>query len=210
MPPDQDGHVDLDLDAAKQQVDQYKADTGASSLRIDLIGAADSDTVQVLQTLQSQWSQAGIEANITTVEAALLISQVINGGYQAVMFPIYSSLDPDQNHYFWSKATANGTDGISINFSQFFNDATERDLEIGRTSADHDTRKAAYDDLAKQINEAAVNIWTFNTPYSIVADKDVHGWRGATEVPFPELQPQDLVRRPVGQSLKSEPWSLPT
>ena len=44
--------------------------------------------------------------------------------------------------------------------------------------------------MVHEINGAAVNIWTFSTPYSLVADADVHGLERAAEVPFGNYQPK--------------------
>ena len=189
-PADQNGYVDFDLDQAKAQVAQYEQDTGASELAITLSGTPDPDTGRLLQLLQSQWAAAGIKTSIETLEAATFITHVVGGNYEVALFSIYSSPDPDQNHYFWSADTAKGPGQISINFTQYTTPEIEADLAVGRTNPDHAARKAAYDDLVTRLNAAAVNIWTISTPYSIVADPNVKGLRAATEVPFGNFQPK--------------------
>jgi len=190
LPEDQNGYVDFDLDQAKSEVAAYLADTGESSLSITLSGTPDTDSVRLMQRLQGQWQDAGIKVAIETKEATTFITDVVAGSYQVAMFSFYSSPDPDQNHYFWSAATAPGQGGVNINFTQFTTPQMEADLKIGRENPDHAARKAAYDDLVHQINAAAVNIWTFSTPYSIIAQPAVKGLKAATEVPFGNFQPK--------------------
>jgi ABC-type transport system substrate-binding protein len=190
MPEDQNGYPGFDLDKAKQEVDAYKQETGAATLSFTLSGIPDVDTAKVMQLVQSQWKEAGIDASIESIESAAFITKVVGGDYHAALFQIYSSPDPDQNHYFWSAATAQGAGKININFTQYTTPQMEADLATGRQSGYPNVRKQAYDDLVKQINAAAVNIWLYWTPFSLVADPKVHGFEAANEVPFGNFQPK--------------------
>ena len=135
--------------------------------------------------------EAGIDASIEQLDSTAFISKVVQGDYQAAFFNIYSSPDPDQNYYFWSSTTANPVGQISINFTHFTNAAMQADLQTGRQSPDVATRKKAYDDIVvNQINANTVNIWTYSTPYSLIASKKVHGLKEPSEVPFGNFQPK--------------------
>lgn len=191
LPEDQNGYVSFDVDKAKQFVEAYRADTGASSLKFTLSATADIDTQKVAQLVQSQWKDAGIDASIEQLEPTAFISKVVQGNYEAAFFNIYSSPDPDQNYYFWSESTAKGVGQISINFTELTNPQMQASLQTGRQSPDFDTRKKAYDDVVvDQINANAVNIWTYSTPYSLIASPKVHGLKEASEVPFGNFQPK--------------------
>ncbi len=191
MPESQNGYPSYDLAKARAQVAQYEHQTGQSSLSFTLSGTPDSGAQQLMQILQAQWKQAGIHADLQGIDQATFITRVVAGNYQVAMFTIYSSPDPDQNHYFWSAETAKGEGQVSINFTQYTTPKMQADLKIGRQSPSQATRKAAYDDLVRQINAAAVNIWTFSTPYSLVADPKVHGLpAGSTAGPFGNFQPK--------------------
>jgi len=189
-PDDQNGYPDFDLAKAKQEVAAYEAETGASSLSISLAGVADVDTSRVLQLVQSQWKDAGIEASIESVESTAYIGKVIKGDYNAAMFQLYSSPDPDQNHYFWAADTIKGYGGVNINMTQYTTDQMQVDLSTGRTSGYPDIRKQAYDDLVTQLNASSTNIWLYWTPFSIVADRTVHGLETASSTPFGNFQPK--------------------
>ncbi|MGZ4683827.1 MAG: ABC transporter substrate-binding protein [Acidimicrobiales bacterium] len=189
-PEDQNGYPDFDLAKAKEEVAAYEQETGASSLSFSLAGIPDVDTAKVLQLVQSQWKDAGIDASIESLESTAFIGKVVKGDYNAALFQIYSSPDPDQNHYFWSADTIKGYGGVNINFTQYTTDQMQADLATGRTSGYPDVRKKAYDDLVTQLNASSTNIWLYWTPFSIVADKTVHGLKTATETPFGNFQPK--------------------
>ena len=79
---------------------------------------------------------------------------------------------------------------MSINFTQFTTPLMDSNLATGRTSGYPNIRKTAYDDLVKQINASATNIWLYNTPYSFVADSSVHGLSNAEKVSFGNYMPK--------------------
>ena len=189
MAPEDNGYVDFDVAAARDEVAAYEAETGRP-LAITLSIVSGPDVAKIGQLLQSQWAEAGIETSIESAEATTFISNVVGGKYQVALFGFYGSPDPDQNYHFWSAENANGAGAISINFTQYTTPTMDENLRIGRQSADVAARKAAYDAIVREINGAAVNIWTFSTPYSIIAAPQVHGLQKAAEVPFGNYQPK--------------------
>ena len=120
----------------------------------------------------------------TTKLASAFIADVVVGKYQVALFSIYNSPDPDSYNLFWSSTNIHPYGEISINFTRFTTPQMDKDLAVGRGNPDFDARKLAYDDLVKQINDNAVNIWTIYSTSSIIADKDIHGLQQASEVPF--------------------------
>jgi ABC-type transport system substrate-binding protein len=193
QPDDQNGYVDLDLDQARAEVAAYKEETGASSLSFVISGLPDVDGSRVLQLLQSQWAEAGIETKIETLEQAAYITKIALGNFQAAFLRNYGYADPDQNFHFWSSSTAKGVGNISVNFSQYSTPEIDQDLATGRQSGFADVRKQAYDDLARQLNAGLTNIWLYRTPYSLIADRQVRGLNGPRQVPFGSAQPKTWI-----------------
>ena len=107
---------------------------GEPTLSFTLSGLPDVDGTRVLQLLQSQWKDVGIDAKIETLEQTAYITKAATGDYQAAFFRNYGYSDPDMNYYFWSSSTAKGVGNISINFTQFTTPALEADLTTGRQS----------------------------------------------------------------------------
>jgi peptide/nickel transport system substrate-binding protein len=190
MPDSQNGYVSFDLEAAKKEVAAYVAETGQSSLKFTLAGLPGVDTQKTLQQVQSQWKDAGIDVNIETLEQTAYITKVAFGNYQAAFFRNYGYPDPDQDYYFWSAGTAKGAGNISINFTQYTTPELEQDVTTGRVNGFANARKAAYDDLVKQLNAGFTNIWLYRTPYTFIANKAVRGLNAAREISFGNYQPK--------------------
>ncbi|MGZ7002743.1 MAG: ABC transporter substrate-binding protein [Acidimicrobiales bacterium] len=202
MPDDQNGYVDHDVDKAKAELAAYTKDTGNATLSFTLSGLPDVDGTRVLQLLQSQWKELGIETQIETLEQTAYITKAATGDYQAAFFRNYGYSDPDMDYYFWSSSTAKGVGNISINFTQFTTPALDAALNTGRVSGYVDVRKQAYDDLTKELNSGFTNIWLYRTPYSLIAEKQVRGLNQPREIAFGNYEPKtwigDLWRAPSG------------
>jgi len=202
MPDDQNGYVNFDLDQAKAELELYKKDTGNATLSFTLSGLPDVDGTRVLQLLQSQWKEIGIQTQIETLEQTAYITKAATGNYQAAFFRNYGYSDPDMNYYFWSSSTAKGVGAISINFTQFTTPALESSLTTGRQSGFVDVRKQAYDDLTRELNSGFTNIWLYRTPYSLIAEKQVRGLTSPRTIAFGNYEPKtwlgDLWRAPSG------------
>jgi ABC-type transport system substrate-binding protein len=200
MPDDQNGWVEPDVEQAKAELELYKQDTGNATLSFTLSGLPDVDGTRVLQLLQNQWKDIGIETQIETLEQTAYITKAATGDYQAAFFRNYGYSDPDMDYYFWSSSTAKGVGNISINFTQFTTPKMDESLLTGRQSGFPNVRKQAYDDLTRELNSGFTNIWLYRTPYSLIAEKQVRGLNQAREIAFGNYEPKtwlgDLWRAP--------------
>jgi ABC-type transport system substrate-binding protein len=173
LPPGETGYPDYDPVRAREELAAYTADTGQPTLRFRLSGVANVDDLAIVQQLQAQWAELGIEASIDTVEQASYIVKIVQGDYEAAYWRSYSFPEPDFNYVFWARRTAEGP--VRVNFTGYWSEGTEQALLVGRISPNREDRRAAYHDLVRERNEQAVDIWLFNTPYALVADNDVRG-----------------------------------
>jgi peptide/nickel transport system substrate-binding protein len=167
------GYPAYDPAKAAEELELYKQDTGEQNLSFDFSGLANTDDLAIMQTLLEQWAEVGIDARIDTIEQTAYIGRLVAGDFEAAYFRNYAYPDPDSLYSFWSRTTAGGP--ISINFTQYFSENTEADLTTGRETTDFETRRAAYDDLMRERNEQAIELWLFNTPYALIAEPDIHG-----------------------------------
>ncbi len=190
MPDSQNGWVSYSPSKARDELAQYEADTGQSSLNFTLTGITGSDVARTLQQMQAQWAKVGIHATITTMDQASAIKQLVAAQYQALFLFSYNFGDPDGDWVFWSSTTAHAVGGININFSLYSSPQIDHDLSTGRTNPYPAKRKAAYDDLVHQLNGAAVYDWLYRTPYSLVANPSVEGLDTARQVPFGNYSPK--------------------
>jgi len=190
------GYYPYDQAKAREEIELYKKDTGYEDFSFEFSGLANQDDIAIMQNLQQQWKEVGIECNISTVEQTAYISQLVLGGYQVGYFRNYAYPDPDSNYFFWSSDTAKGLGVLSINFTQYKSDRVDAALAKGRSSADPAARRDAYIELTKGLNEGAVNTWLFNTAFSLITQKNVRGLNQARKQGFGNFLPK--------------PWLLPT
>ena len=184
MPEDQSGYYDYDPAKAKEEVELYKQDTGAPSLSFTLSGLTSVEDARLMQALQQQWADAGIEARIEGIEQVKYISTLIVGNYQAAWMRYYGSPNPDGNFALHHSDNALGPGKLNINFTEYTSPELDANLDASRATADFDEQKKANDAVVKELNEQAVNIWLFDTPYAIVTSPDVRGLNHFRTHPF--------------------------
>jgi len=117
----------------------------------------------------------------------------VTGDYQVTYTNNYGYPDPDNDYYFWSSATIKPPPGISINFAHYGTPKIDADLATGRESGYPTNRKAAYDDLARQLNAGFTHIWLYYTPFTYIAQKKVQGLetsQGPGHIPFGNFVPK--------------------
>ena len=193
MPSDQNGYVSYDLTKAKAEVAAYEQDTGASSLTFTLIGLPDITTARTLQQLTAQWAKAGITAHIQTLAQTARISAIVSGGFEAQFGNNYGYPDPDNQYYFWTSAGIVNGGAVRINFSSYTTPQMDKDMNTGRESGYPKIRKAAYDDVVRQLNAGLTHDWLYYTPFTYVAQKKVQGLDSPTgpgHVPFGNFMPK--------------------
>jgi ABC-type transport system substrate-binding protein len=190
MPDSQNGYVDYDPQKAKQEVAAYEQQTGQSSLSVTLSAVSDQDTLSNVQELQAQWAAVGIKTTISTTDQPTIIKRLVAGECELVFLKSYNYPDPDVSKVFWESSTVSGVGGININFSMYKSAPIDHDLQQGMADGYASQRKAAYDDLVKQVNAAVLNIWLYRTPYSLIADPHVRGLNGARDAAFGNYEPK--------------------
>ncbi len=190
IPEDQAGYYAFDQAKAKEEVEAYKKDTGKSELAFTLTGLTNLDDTKLMQALQAQWQEVGINSKLDAVDQVKYISLIALGLYQAGWFRWYGYANPDSNYVFHASEDVAPIGQLSINFTHFSTPEMDKDLLTTREQEDPAVRKAANDKVIQEINKAAVNIWLYDTPYAIVAAKKVRGLNGFRTTPFGNFGPK--------------------
>lgn len=188
LPVDQDGYYPFDQDKARQEVAAYKADTGRD-LTFTLAGIEHVENTELLQTLAGQWKQVGIDAKISMMEQPKYIILTALGTYQAVYFRWFGWSSVDNNYVYNASETSNPVGQLSINFTHYSSPAMDANLRAEKASEDMKTRVDAIHAIGKEINEQAINIWLFDTPFSFIANKRVHGLNALRKHIFSSVGP---------------------
>jgi peptide/nickel transport system substrate-binding protein len=190
MPESETGYPAFDLKKAKEEVEAYKKDTGRSSLSFTLTGLTTLEDQTIMQALEGQWKEAGIETKINAQEQVKYISTIAVGNYQAGWFRWYGYLNPDSNYVYNAKEDANPIGQLSINFTHYTSDKMQQNLEAIRKTDDLEARKKANVAVVKETNEQAINIWLFDTPYAYIAAQRVKGMNEFRTHPFGNFSPK--------------------
>jgi peptide/nickel transport system substrate-binding protein len=185
--PEEAGYLEYNPEKAREEVAAYTADTG-QPLSFRFVGLPATEDVQIMQALQEQWRQFGIEAEITTLEQTAYILLLTQADFDLAYFRNYAYPDPDSLYVFWAEHTA--TQDIKINFGGYYSPTTEDALGWGRTTTGFEGRKEAYDRLMRERNEQVVDVWMFNTPYALIGDENIRGLNWARAAGFGNFLPK--------------------
>jgi peptide/nickel transport system substrate-binding protein len=193
LAPDETGYPAYDQEAARQEVEAYKADTGQPSLSFTFSGLANTDDIGLLQALVAQWEEIGVEARIDTIEQTQYIAKLVGTQFQAAFFRWYQYPDPDSNYVFWSKETADPNQQLQLNFTGYWSQTTENAVTWGRTATSFESRQPGYEQLVLDRNAAAVDLWLFNTPYSLIGDQNIRGLNWFRTIGFGNFLPKPWI-----------------
>jgi peptide/nickel transport system substrate-binding protein len=179
-------YAGFNLAEAKKAVQAYTAATG-KPLQFTLTLFTGSDGLELAQLLQAQWKAAGIDAQISAVDQAKGIGDVIFGRTQAVLNPNFGYPDPDWQYSFWHSDFTAPVGQLSINFPHLKNDALDKALDTGRVSLVPSIRKDAYNQAAQILNDNFAYVWIYRYVAALVASNRVHGLQKAEEEGFANL-----------------------
>jgi ABC-type transport system substrate-binding protein len=121
------------------------------------------------------------------------ITTIALGLYQAGWFRWYGYLNPDSNYVYNAAEDISPIGALCINFTHFTSPTMQQNLEAGRATDDFAKRKEYNDAVVKETNEQALNVWMFDTPYSVIANKKVKGLNGFRQNPFGNFSPKPWI-----------------
>ncbi|MCZ7525267.1 MAG: ABC transporter substrate-binding protein [Acidimicrobiia bacterium] len=174
-PADSKWHPDTeplpyDLDRARALVDEWEAETG-QELKVTLATNPDPYNRQVLELVQDQWKQAGIDADIETTEGTQIILDALTGDYDVNLWGQYGNPDPDVDSVWW---LSENTEGLALNFARLRDEQVDTALRAAQTTDDFEERKARYQIVAERMNELIPYIWLNPVVYTVAWREDVH------------------------------------
>ncbi|MDQ1395882.1 MAG: peptide/nickel transport system substrate-binding protein [Acidimicrobiaceae bacterium] len=172
---DSAGYPAFDVNAAKDAVKAYSDSHGGKPLAFELGTVNDPKTLQAMQLVQSQWQKAGMQITLKQVEQSQYISNALVGKYQAYEWRQFGEPDPDGDFIWWHSALASPEGQLALNFARNKDPLIDANLVKGRTSADPAVRKAAYQDIARQINKDLPFIWIADISWSTFYKPNING-----------------------------------
>lgn len=112
-------------------------------LSISLNTLNNIEYASVASHLKEQWSKAGVEVNVSSLEQADLQNAIMSRSYGILLYGISLGLDPDQFAY-WHSSQADVRATRRLNFSNYSSKTADAALEAGRTRLDPSLRAAKY------------------------------------------------------------------
>ena len=188
---DDPGYPAMDVERARALVAERQAEIDGP-VGFTLTGLADAETIAVLEVLQQQWADLGLEVSLDSLDPVAHIAAITLGDYDAAWFRSYSYHDPLYLYPFFHSRFANGPGTLSTNFSQVQDPELDELLVAGLGEPDLDARRALNEEVVRAINDQHVNVWLFHTPYGLVA-RDVGGLNPARAIGFANLEPKPWV-----------------
>ena len=170
---------DYSPDKAKQLLDDAGWTASADGIRtkdgqkLSLVvrtHSEDPDRKQLIQVLQSEFQNVGIDATTSTVEFPAFFQDVQDGKYQVGVIGWLNLSDPDRATF--RQFTIDGT----ANYGKYKNDQVDSLLKQARTTLDHDKAKALYTDAVKQIVDDAPYIFVQYQEYIAMYTPRLQGY----------------------------------
>lgn len=128
---------------------------GKKTLSFRLYAEANSEYASVTQSLQKQWREVGVDAQIILQSAEELQSTVSTHNYDALLYAISTGADPDVYAY-WHSSQGDIRSESRLNFSEYRSVFADNALEAGRSRSDPQIRGAKY--------EPFLRAWTGDNP----------------------------------------------
>jgi peptide/nickel transport system substrate-binding protein len=112
-------------------------------LKFSLYSQANSEYAGVAQSLQKQWRDIGVDAEVVLQSEQDLRTSVSQHSYDALLYSISLGADPDVFAY-WHSSQADLRSPTRLNFSEYRSTAADKALEAGRTRSDPTLRSVKY------------------------------------------------------------------
>jgi peptide/nickel transport system substrate-binding protein len=172
------GFPTYDPGAARQLINEYKAEHGTPSLK--LITIPDPLYIKLVQIIQQMWEQVGVTVTIGEVEQATIITDFITGEFQAATVYQFGAVTPDLNYVWFSTTTVSPVGSIGLNFPRNSDPQIETALLTGRHTTDQATRNKAYQTVNERLAKDLPYIWLSQYFFSEVAENRVQNFANPT------------------------------
>ena len=162
---------EYDLEQAKEYLEQYKAETGATTVPVNILMSESTSNRNAATTLEGMLREVGFDVTTETVASQAFWASLMSSNYQIAIgdwgFPI---ADCDSVFPFIHSSTAGGN-----NFSPVIDDVVDENLELGRSSSDPDEREEAYRNVQAAVDENAYYIPLYSPNSANAYNKNLKG-----------------------------------
>jgi len=179
------GYPDFDLDAARAEWETCKSDFGTTPIPLSFNTTNDAFNVETNELIASMWGEAfgdELDVSIAPIEQGQYIGLALAGVFQVQGWRNHGGVDPAEQWYWWSSATASPIDPsvpeLALNFGRFQDPEMDAAMAIVRQSQDPDERRAAAEDVNRAFGKNVWNFWTTWTLWGVIANPRVQNITG--------------------------------
>lgn len=191
--------TEYDPDAARELVQQVADDGGDTTVTLAAVTSAGG--VEQAQAIAEQWEAVGVTVEIESLDAGSLTLQIVTGEYEAAVFSLFNSPDPDGDYHFWDPTNITDPGEFSLAFTRYQNDEMLAAMDAARATTDEGERAEQYGIVWREIAQNVPVIWLWHTQFVIIARNNVHGIGAMT---LPDGEPAQIVN--WGSIFLTETW----
>jgi peptide/nickel transport system substrate-binding protein len=180
------GFPSYDPAKAKDQVDQYKRETG-HDLTFTFLAASDLTNAAYAQFFLPAFEAAGMKVTIDQKPQINLLALVATGSYQMSEFRLFSNPEPRVDSIFYT-STSIGT--ISLDFPRWTDAQTDDLVRQDLASGDAKTIEQSQQTISRRLAEQLPFIWLGQTHWLVAANPRVNGLGAAANGTVPTLTPR--------------------
>ena len=170
------GFPRYDQAKAKSLVQEYSKDNGKPV--IEYATTNNPRNGETAQFVQQQWQDIGMTVKIKQVEQVQLITNAVQGDYQACGWRSFNGPSPDANYIWWSSLTAAPIGSSALNFARNKDPEVQAALDKGRTSLNKADQLAAYQKVNERFGVDLPYLFTSRTVWGCFAAKKVQNFNG--------------------------------
>ena len=184
------GFPAYDLEAARAEFEQCKADSGQNPVAFSFNTTNDAFNVESNELIASMWTDAfgdELAVTIAPIEQGQYIGLALAGVFQAQGWRNHGGVDPSEQWFWWSPFTASPVDPsvpeLALNFGRFLDPEIFDALNVIRHVPDPAARQAAAEAVNRAFGKNVWNLWTYWTLWGVIASPRV---QNITDLPIPD------------------------
>ena len=184
------GYPAFDIDAARSSFEECKADSGQNPVTFSFNSTNDAFNVESNEFIVAMWKEAfgdELAVTIAPIEQGQYINLALAGLFQMQGWRNHGGVDPSEQWYWWSSATASPVDPtvpeLALNFGRFQDPAIDAALQVIRHNPDPTARREAAEEISRAFGRNVWNHWVYWTLWGVIANNRV---QNITDLPIPD------------------------
>lgn len=146
------------------------------ALEFSLVALNGADAHTLTQSLQQQWHDIGVRADVTLQPEDELQTTIAQHEFVALLHGISIGIDPDV-FAFWHSSQAEVLAENRLNLSDYASSVADDSLESGRTRADDELRSVKYKPFLEAWREDAPALMLYQPRFLYASTGEIEGFR---------------------------------